>query len=322
VLETYPYFRVPLEVAYNKSLSRRERDLQTKPRPILIQIEFVCNVFFATEILLRFLFSPSKLKFIRNLYHFLEFLAILPLFWPSNNYNIDHMWGVDIHNYIQFLYILRVLRIFTIVPKYSALRVLLLTLKHSIRELILYVVMLLMTIMFYGTLIFYAEQIYENEKNRFDSIPIGLWYAVVTMTTLGYGDVVPSGPVGYIVGAACAISGLIFTALPIPVIVNNFTVFYTHAKATQQLKQFAESEAHKGLVVKARTTHLQMNESILLERKIQEINLGQNAILSETSILDSSNDEDFGFKSEENKDSLNVLEMNTKKRSHITDAKS
>jgi hypothetical protein len=247
---------------------------------------------------------------------------MLPLLWPVNNFSINKMWGINIHNYIQVFYILRVLRIFTLVPKYSALRVLLLTLKHSIRELILYVVMLLMAIMFYGTLIYYAEQVYETKSNHFDSIPVGLWYAVVTITTLGYGDVVPTGPVGYLVGAACAISGLIFTALPIPVIVNNFTVFYTHAKSTQQLKQFAESESHKNLAIAAKTKHLQMNEPILSRSQSQEMNQGQNRNLSEIYNLDSSTDEDFAFKFEENRDSLNAIEMATKRQSFLTNAKS
>lgn len=60
------------------------------------------------------------------------------------------------------------------------------------------------------------------------------------MTTLGYGDIVPGTPLGYIVGALCALCGLIFLALPIPVIVNNFATFYSHAKARQKLKENTE----------------------------------------------------------------------------------
>jgi hypothetical protein len=60
------------------------------------------------------------------------------------------------------------------------------------------------------------------------------------MTTLGYGDIVPGTPLGYIVGALCALCGLIFLALPVPVIVNNFATFYAHAKARQKLKESTE----------------------------------------------------------------------------------
>ncbi len=56
------------------------------------------------------------------------------------------------------------------------------------------------------------------------------------MTTLGYGDYVPLTPAGYVVGSMCAVVGIIFTALPIPVIVNNFTLYYSHVKARKKLK--------------------------------------------------------------------------------------
>jgi potassium voltage-gated channel Shaw-related subfamily C protein len=283
--------------------------------PILLHAELICNVFFTIEIIIRFLSSPNKSKFARNPYHFLEWLAVLPLFWPTNNFNLQ-FWGFKVHNFIQVFYVLRVLRIFTLVPKYSALRVLLLTLRHSFRELILYVVMLLMTVMFFGTLIFYAQQVYETENNQFDSIIVGLWYAVVTLTTLGYGDVTPSAPLGYIIGASCAITGLIFTALPIPVIVNNFTVFYNHAKATRQLKPFSESEAQKTLFLKAKTKNLFTTEEP--EQSPQAVN--RNLVPSPEEESLSSVEEHFDFSQEEL--GGNAIEKAKKRRRLTSDAKS
>ncbi len=257
-METSPYCRIPFDVSTNKSLSRRERDNITAPHPILIKIELICNIFFTIEFILRFFSSPNKLKFVQNPYHFMEFLAISPLFWPTESFGAKKTWGVKVHNLIEVFYILRVLRVFTLVPKYSGLRVLLLTLKNSIGELILYVVMLMMAILIFASFIFYAEQIFENEDNKFDSILISLWWAIVTMTTLGYGDYVPSTPLGYVVGGCCAISGLLFMALPIPVIVNNFTQFYAHAKARQKLKDYSRVQAD--LQNKAIAMHFQGNQ--------------------------------------------------------------
>ena len=62
-----------------------------------------------------------------------------------------------------------------------------LTLKNSIGELLLYMMMLLMAVMIFASFVFYAEQVFEVDDNKFESILIGLWWAVVTMTTLGYG---------------------------------------------------------------------------------------------------------------------------------------
>jgi hypothetical protein len=174
---------VPFDVARNKTLTRRERDTLTAPHDILTYVELSCNLFFASQYVLRFLSSPNKFTFLKNPYDFLEFLAILPLFWPAErasqlNNNKERSWGVKVHNYIEIFYILRILRIFTLVPKYSGLRVLLLTLRKSIGELVLYMMMLFMTIMMFATLIYYAEQIYEPDDNKFDSILIGLWWAI------------------------------------------------------------------------------------------------------------------------------------------------
>jgi potassium voltage-gated channel Shaw-related subfamily C protein len=84
-------------------------------------------------------------------------------------------------------------------------------------------------------LLHYAERLQKNPDNDFTSIPIGLWWSIVTMTTVGYGDMVPKTYVGMMVGGLCALTGVLTIALPVPVIVANFAMYYSHTQARSKL---------------------------------------------------------------------------------------
>ena len=68
------------------------------------------------------------------------------------------------------------------------------------------------------------------------NIPQGLWWAVVTMTTVGYGDMHPVSTGGYLVGTVCAITGLVVVAMPVPIIVQNFGRYYYAVQTCERLQ--------------------------------------------------------------------------------------
>jgi hypothetical protein len=89
---------------------------------------------------------------------------------------------------------------------------------------------------------------------------------------LGYGDYVPVTPFGYVVGGCCAISGLLFMALPIPVIVSNFQQFYSYAKARKKLKYYSSDEddlQHKAVAMRleSKNAHNLSNKSPMNRRE-------------------------------------------------------
>ena len=94
---------------------------------------------------------------------------------------------------------------------------------------------LVLGIIIFASLVYYAERIQSNPQNDFNSIPLGLWWALVTMTTVGYGDMVPKTYLGMFVGALCALGGVLTVALPVPVIVSNFEMYYSHTQARAKL---------------------------------------------------------------------------------------
>ena len=88
----------------------------------------------------------------------------------------------------------------------------------------------------FSTLIFYAERKGPMmESDTFPTIPIGFWWSIITMTTVGYGDISPKSALGYCIGAICALCGVLLLALTIPVLSNNFALFYIHARTREQI---------------------------------------------------------------------------------------
>ena len=116
-----------------------------------------------------------------------------------------------------------------------AWQILIHTFKASLHELFMLTYFLVLFIVIFASLVYYAERTQFNPKNDFDSIPVGLWWAIITMTTVGYGDLTPKTYLGMLVGSMCAVLGVLTIALPVPVIVSNFALFYSHTKARAKL---------------------------------------------------------------------------------------
>lgn len=118
--------------------------------------------------------------------------SILESAWFSNN-------GAESNNRLQqantdileFFSIIRIMRLFKLTRHSNGLKILVQTFRASARELLLLVFFLLLGIVIFASLIYYAERIQTNPDNDFHSIPLGLWWALVTMTTVGYGDLIP-----------------------------------------------------------------------------------------------------------------------------------
>ncbi|CAJ0946668.1 unnamed protein product, partial [Mesorhabditis belari] len=110
------------------------------------------------------------------------------------------------------------------------------TKRASAKELGLLVFFLVLGIVVFASLVYYAERGVEvNPDNQFQSIPIGLWWAIVTMTTIGYGDITPNTYLGRLIGSVCALAGVLTIALPVPVIVSNFAMYYSHTQARAKM---------------------------------------------------------------------------------------
>ncbi|CAJ1085338.1 potassium voltage-gated channel subfamily C member 4 [Xyrichtys novacula] len=221
------------------NITRIEEKSELVTKPVLILVEGICVVWFTFEFLVRIVCCPDKLVFIKNTLNIIDFVAILPFYLEMGLSSLPSKAASDVLGFLRVVRFVRILRIFKLTRHFVGLRVLGHTLRASANEFLLLVIFLALGVLIFATMIYYAERIgaRPNDPNptHFTNIPISFWWAVVTMTTLGYGDMYPQTWLGMMVGALCALAGVLTIAMPVPVIVNNFGMYYSLAMAKQKL---------------------------------------------------------------------------------------
>ncbi|CAG9788938.1 unnamed protein product [Diatraea saccharalis] len=243
-LKTHPDLRVPrptLEPPVNGSWNYTFvetslwHDDDGQPHVAFFYIELVCNVWFTIELLVRSVVAPNIIEFVKSPVNIIDFIATLSFYMDVVVELTVVKQYVDKADILEFISIIKILRLFKLTRHSPGLKILVHTFKASAKELTLLVFFLVLGIVIFASLVYYAEKSQDNPENQFKSIPLGLWWAIVTMTTVGYGDMAPKTYLGMFVGALCALAGVLTIALPVPVIVSNFSMFYSHTQARSKL---------------------------------------------------------------------------------------
>jgi len=241
-LETLPSFEPDCLLAENTNETHfRLPDWSPKSKGFFFWlIETTCIGFFTIEYVLRFYAAPRRWLFVKDFMNIIDLVAILPYYVVMilniiSSQNTGGLLkcvpeGAEDSSTLdgKFLTVLRVVRLARIVriaklSRHSRnLNTLIKTFRQSLRELSFLMLFFIVSMVLFATFVYFCEE----GENDFNSIPHSFWWAIVTMTTVGYGDMYPRTFAGKIVGFLCAICGVLCIALPVPSIVSNFHRLY------------------------------------------------------------------------------------------------
>nr|AAB02603.1 potassium channel homolog [Polyorchis penicillatus] len=231
VIETLPVF-APKELLTNNGTIYKTVYSEHATWMFTVNTAVIC--WFTIEFILRLICCPNKIKFFLNTGNIIDFLSILP-------YYLSLVLVSSSKGSFSMLRVIRVLRVFKLSRHSRGLQILGNTLKASFNELMMLAFFLFVMILIFGSCVYYAE--YKEPGTKFISIPSSFWWAIVTMTTVGYGDMHPVTFWGQIVGSMAVVCGVLTIALPVPVVVSNFEYFYTKERNRRKTEEARKEQA-------------------------------------------------------------------------------
>lgn len=219
-------------------------------------IELVCIIFFTIEYVIRICTCPDKIKFLKGLLNFIDFIAIVPFYIekasdaPACDEPQDATGGGS-GAVFRVVRLVRVFRVFKISRYLSWVRIFGAAMANSAQPLGMLGFIMMIACVFFSSAIYYAEkgnlnpadgQYYRplgtekfGELSPFQSIPMSFWWCIVTMTTVGYGDAYPVTFPGKIIACITSLLGILVLAIPITVISTNFSIEYDNLKKKKEV---------------------------------------------------------------------------------------
>ncbi len=180
---------------------------------LLIAVEWGFTILFTVEYLLRLGCIGRPLRYATSFYGVVDLLAIVPtylsLLFPGAQYLLV----------IRILRVLRIFRVLKLVQYLDEANVMLRALRSSRRKIAVFFFTVITLVVVFGSVMY----LIEGEEHGFDSIPRSLYWAIVTMTTVGYGDISPGTPLGQAVAAVVMVLGFAIIAVPTGIVASEMT---------------------------------------------------------------------------------------------------
>jgi len=195
--------------------------------------EWFFTILFTIEYLLRLYSVGRPLAYASSFFGIVDLLAVLPtylsIFIPGTQYLLV----------IRILRVLRIFRVLKLVQYLGEARMLAQALKASRRKIIVFLFVVLTMVVIFGSLMY----LIEDPQNGFTSIPRSIYWAIVTLTTVGYGDISPQTNFGQAISAIIMIIGYGIIAVPTGIVTAELTQVYKRTISTQACPE-CSAEGH------------------------------------------------------------------------------
>lgn len=182
--------------------------ISTRYGNLLFRLEWFFTILFTCEYAIRVYSAHHKRVYITSFYGLIDLFSILPTYiaflFPSAQYLIV----------IRIMRVLRIFRILKLFRYMGEANLLFTALLQARRKILVFLFSVLTLIVIFGAMMF----VIEGPENGFDNIPKSIYWAIVTITTVGYGDIAPQTPVGQMIAALAMICGYAIIAVPTGII--------------------------------------------------------------------------------------------------------
>lgn len=256
----------------------------------LYAMEWIVSISFTIELGLRWLcctaFGMKRWVYMTRFLNIIDVMSLVP-FYMNLNYSTEHR-SFETLRILRILRFVRIVRVLKLSRYMRGTETFLTGLKSSVVASGFVLYFILVTVLLFAVGVYYAEMgsTFEtiNDRERdVESIIGSAWWAVVTMTTVGYGDVVPQTVIGKIIGGFAAFLGMLLFTFPTVIIGHNFQQALKNSNEAKRVERYKEQERRKNpdLTAEQREVHF-MNHRIEL---IDKTNNTITKILSDSQKL-------------------------------------
>jgi voltage-gated potassium channel len=191
---------------------------------LLYIAEWVFTIIFTVEYILRLVSVGKPMKYATSFFGIVDLVAFLPTYLSA------FIPGSEMFLVVRVLRVLRIFRVLKILPYITEAQMLRRALVASRRKIFVFLLAVLLIVIIMGSMMY----VIEGEENGFTSIPRSIYWSIVTLTTVGYGDISPQTPFGQILASIIMIFGYGLIAVPTGIVTveiarNKSNTFNTQA---------------------------------------------------------------------------------------------